>query len=383
MAKNATPWPKMIRAVYDSFDTGRHQGDATARRVMDRIVSWLTAGLSLSPRLQERLVDNINMRTTFTVEAPTAPVRLTRHQLAYCRKTNPEWFDLGLAGQDEPAELPLKSADLSATIPLDGSAFQQVFSSLSASIQHSFSSFSALFPQQALALAQDLVSYAAQNCGSGTTSYSAENPKVMEREVKEVNHEPDMILASPALAFHDQEVADAALHEPQADEDQGAYRDGGGSHCLDGKAHRDDHVAKSRRPALTLWVKADKRGDLHATGFFDRDDDKFALRFTRFDHALERIGAGDADWHSFANRQVGPTILLEERSATGIAANATFSGLYGRKDTWARKEPLFQNKAVALTWDGDVPTSAFLIEGKEITEVTLRRETNERFKGTM
>ncbi|MEG3162981.1 hypothetical protein U1701_00055 [Sphingomonas sp. PB2P19] len=372
MSKNATPWPKMIRAVYDSFDTGRHQGDAIARRVMDRIVSWLTKGLDLSPRLQAKLIDNINMRTSYQVVDPGEPVRLTRNQLGYAVKTSPEWFTLGLDGEDEPAENVLKTPLNSATFQHDPDTFQQVFSNLSAGIQHSFSSLSALFPHEALALAQRLVSQAAENCGTGATYSLPQDPKVMEREENEVNHERSMILASPVLAGHDQEVAEVPSHEPQADNDEGHTQ-------VDN--HRGQGNEGKRRPALTLWIKPDARGDVNATGFFDRGDDKFALRFTRFDHALERIGAADQDWHGFANKTIGPDLLPGERSATGIAANATFSGLYGAQDTWARKNPLFANKAVALTWNGDEPDHAYLIEGQTITEVTLRRETNNRYKG--
>jgi hypothetical protein len=372
MANNATPWPKMIRAVYDSFDTGRHQGDAIARRVMDRIVSWLTAGLDLSPRLQAKLIDNINMRTSHQVVDPGVPVRLTRNQMTYAMKTNPEWFALGLDGEDEPAESVLKSDNHCAAFQQNTDAFQQVFSDLSASIQHSFNSLSTLFPQEAITLAQRLVSQAAENCGSGAKCSLAHEPKVMETEVNEVNHESGMTWASPVLAFHDQEVSDAASHEPQADEAEcHAQNDNDEGKRLEGK----------RRPALTLWIKADARGDVHATGYFDRDDNKYALRFTRFDHALERIGATDKEWHGFANSTIGPDLLPGERSGTGIAANATFSGLYGNKDTWARKAPVFQNKAIALTWNGEEPEVAYLIEGEVVTEVTLRRETNNRFKG--
>lgn len=372
MANNATPWPKMIRAVYSSFDTGRHQNDVVARRVMDRIVSWLSAGYSLSPRLQVKLIDNINMRTSYQAVDPGMPVRLTRHQLTYAMKTNPEWFALGLANEDEPAGNVLKTNTNSAAFHQPADTFQQVFSDISASVQQLFSSFSALFPQEALTLAQQLVSKAAENCGSGATCSLTQNPKVMETEANEVNHECDMTLALPVLAFHDQEVADAANHEPQADEAQcHAQNDNHEGQGLDGK----------RRPALTLWIKPDARGDVHATGYFDRDDSKYALRFTRFDHALERIGAADKEWHCFANSTIGPDLLPGERSGTGIAANATFSGLYGNKDTWARKAPLFQNKAIALTWNGEEPEAAYLIEGEVVTEMTLRRETNNRFKG--
>lgn len=372
MSKNATPWPKMIRAVYDSFDTGRHQGDAIARRVMNRIVSWLTEGLDLSPRLQAKLIDNINMRTSFHAVDPGEPVRLTRNQLAYALKTNPEWFALGLNGEDEPAENVLKTRLDSASFQHDADTFQQVFSNLSAGIQHSFSSLSALFPHDALALARRLVSQAAENCGCGATYSLLQNPKVMESNENESNHEEPMIWASPVLVVHDQEVAEAPSHEPQADDDEGHTQ-------VDN--HRGEGNAGKRRPALTLWIKPDARGDVNATGFFDRDGDKFALRFTPFDHALERIGATDQEWHGFANKTIGPDLLPGERSATGIAGSATLSGLYATKDTWARKNPLFANKAVALTWNGDEPDHAYLIEGQTVTGMALRRETDNRYKG--
>lgn len=415
MATNATPWPKMIRAVYSTFDTGQHANDHIARAVMDRIVSWLAAGKSLSPRLQSKLVDNINMRTRFRVEQPDTPIRLNKNQLDYARRTNPEWFGLGLSEEDFGAENQWNGADLSTAVPQNEAAFPLVFRTLSATIQHSFHALSAIFPQEALALAQRLVSEAAEKCGSGAISSLPLDPKVMEREGNEVNHEADMTCASHHLDFHEGQVSrlDRVAHELQVEHEPQVEHEAQVAHELQvehdpqvlteehdgfagqprhdgfagptssqGEDEEDRHGGRSkRRPTLTLWTKPDRAGRDHATGYFERDGRRFALRFTRFDHALQRIGKGD--WHTFVCRDLAAAVLQVERARTGLAGNATMSGFYAPTDTWARKAPIFADRAILLDWENGEPTGALLVEGENFTTIELRRESPTRHKGVI
>lgn len=382
MSQNATPWPKMIRAVYDSFGTGRHQGDATARRVMDRIVSWLTAGLELSPRLQARLIDNINMRTTYQAAEPGVPIRLTRNQIAYAAKTNPDWFDLGLDGEEEPAENLLKDGIVSAPFPHTPDSFQQVFSSLSAGIQHSFSSFSALFPQQAMALAQHLVSVAAVSGGSGAAYSLLPTPKVMEWEEKKSNLDdepmtrpedgvrlassPDMIAA---YAAHVQPIT-----SPESDE-RGADRDVGGSHCQSGTAHRE-HGIEENGPVWEVAVSFfHNDADRPPSANLEIGSDKFALVFSDADVAEEQLAeVCTPEWRaSFANAG-GNTIRSESRAAGRSKARYRMSPLYDARDTFARKAPVESNAVAVLFWnEDDQPAHVTIVRGDDMTDVVLSK----------
>lgn len=192
------------------------------------------------------------------------------------------------------------------------------------------------------------------------------------------NHEPDMTSASPTSSCHEDSGADAMDHKPQADEGSGECA---ATHNAQAGNEGEGHGVRARRPALTIWVKPNRLGDLQATGYLDRNGTKHALKFTCFDHALERIGNTDAAWHGFVSNKVAPLFLPLERQSSGIAGKATMSGLYGQHDTYARKAPTIFNEAIALEWDGEVPTAAFLIEGHQISEVSLHLESNNRYKG--
>ncbi|MBD8619766.1 hypothetical protein IFT67_12620 [Sphingomonas sp. CFBP 13728] len=368
MAKNATPWPKMIRAVYDSFESGRHQGDAIARRVMDRIVSWLAGGLELSPRLQAKLIDNINMRTSFSVVDPGCPVRLTRDQINYARKTNPEWFDLSLAGEEEPAETERKGADLYDAFPPQTDAITIPLRQFYDLITTPFHTLCDSFPTEALVLAQHLVAIAAGKCGSGTTDSVAETSKVMKREVNGTNHE-GMTLASPSIC-HDLPDIRHEVHEDCAIPPM-----------IEGEGHGEKTAA--RPPCVTVWVKPDATGTLQASGYLDRDGSKYAMKFSGFDNTLERIGQQDPAFYGYMASQIAPVVLPEERTGTGIAARATTSALFGTKDTKGFKPPVRHDTAMLLTWDGNVPTQAFLIEGETTRPIDLKQEGADRFKGVL
>lgn len=383
MSQNAAPWPKMIRAVYDSFNTGRHQGDAVARRVMDRTVSWLTAGLELSPRLQAKLIDNINMRTAYRVENPDEPIRLTRHQIAYAQRTNPEWFALGLEGEDEPAEILLKEGIVSAAIPQTPESFQQVFSSLSASIQHSFSSFSALFPQQALQLAQHLVSIAAVSGGSGATYSLTPAPKVMEWEGKKSNLDDEPMIRPEdgmRLASSQDMIAADAAHVPGAItpelNEQGAYRDVGGSHCQDGTAHRDH--AQEAAPPVEVEVAVSffhNKADAPPSANLEVGPDKFALVFSDADIAEEQLrSVCSPEWIDQFDRNGGEGIRLESRAAGASKTRFCMSPLYAGTDTFARKAPVESNAVAVLFWSDDAqPEQVTIIRGAEVTQVPLSK----------
>lgn len=363
---NAASWPRMIKAVYASFDTGRHQGDAVARRVMDRAVSWLVSGLELSPRLQARLIENINMRTAFKVCDPGYPIHLTRHQISYAKKTNPEWFDLGLAGQEEPAENVLKECNFSAGVAEMPESFQQLFSEFSASFQQLFSEFSARFQQTAESLVQNMEQNSLNSAVSGGAAGPLPSPKVMEWEEKKSNLD-DEPMTRP-------EDGVRLASSPEVHE-QGADRDVGGSHCQDGTAHREhgSEPCQQSNEVVVSFFHNDATRPPSAN--VEIGSDRFALVFSDADVAEDQIAEiSSKDWcRDFAGAG-GDLIRAQSRAAGSSKTRYRLSPLYDARDTFARKAPVEGNAVAILFWnDDEQPEQVTIVRGTEVSEVALRK----------
>ncbi|MBM6577097.1 hypothetical protein KCP91_12010 [Microvirga sp. SRT01] len=365
MANNATKWPKMIRAVYDSFGTGHHLNDHVARRVMDRIVSWLAAGKALSPRLKDSLIDNINMRTSFCVERPEGEIRLTRDQIQYARKTNPEWFGHDLAADDLPAEWERNGSGMDQSIPLQQPAIPLPFRDLSASITLSFRCLSATFPLEALALAQQLVSQAAQNIGSGATSSLTPDPKVMEWEQKQTNHEPDgaMTFASQPMRLagspHDQGT-EPQTHEPAALHARTATHEDG--HDVGGEEDGPVEIAVS-------WFQQD---DNAPSAKLEVGKTVYSLTFKEPDIAERDLRPiSTQDWLDELDAK-GGAALREAARKTRDLSRYSMSPFYGARDTRALKAPVEGNAVAIAIWENGVPVAVNLLTGGQITNIPLK-----------
>jgi hypothetical protein len=137
--------------------------------------------------------------------------------------------------------------------------------------------------------------------------------------------------------------------------------------------------------ALTVWVKADKRGKVRTTGNLDIGGSMFPLAFKPFFGALQSIPQtqANAEWHKFMASTVADEVLKTERALDGIASRSTLSGLHAANDTHAFKNPVEEQQAIILYWEQEKPVAATIIDGQTLHTVSLKQETNDRFKGAV
>ena len=363
MANNATKWPMMIEAIYDSFKTGDHSGDAITRRILDKAVSWLVKGKKLSPKLQKALLLNIEQRTRFVIDQPPEEIRLTENQIKHIRRTKPEW--VALAANDDGEDVvdsSLNGANVSTSIhPTSGdhsTTIQRLFNSLSTTIQRSFNDLSTIDPFAALALAQDLVAKAQFSCGSGTTSSLTISPKEEIMEDNERNHEGDMIAASQADA-HEVPFAPGVSHNPlpliPPSEEKVSHSGPGAGRAVLSFFHNDT----TRPPSANLEI----------------GEDRFALVFSDADTAEDGLrDVCDPEWLKEFEAAGGSMIRSESRAAGTTKTRCRMSPLYAEKDTFARKSPVIGNAVAVLFWnEDDQPERVTLISNNETVIIPLAK----------
>lgn len=378
--KNAIKWPQMISAVYDSFGSGDHKGDQLTKRIMDRVVSWLIKGKTLSPKLQAALLENIKQRTAFVVVEPVEEIRLTREQIKYAKRKNPEWFGLDL-DEDLEVESAVNGSGMGTPFTPEQQTIPLPFHVLSTTIQHSFHYLSTTFPHQALELALELVEKARNQATFEAPLTPGYDPKDNERKEDEINHD-GMNLATPGVhEFQDSSITPGdvsdGLHEP--------------TDSLIHPGHEEEKVSQSssgagRKPTLTLWTNKSYKNKSRASGYLEWGNDKFGVIFSGFDHALGRITNKDgaSDWSRFVDTNYGQIARDAERIAEGLAQKSTTSGLFAQEDSLhGSKGPVIGDTLVLLDWIDQVPVKAYIINGDHtFLAIDLRVEGN-HYKGAV
>jgi hypothetical protein len=331
---------------------------------MDRAVSWLTNGLALSPKLEAALLRNIEQRTKYGRIEPDGPVRLTRHQLSYAAKTNPNWFGLDLDGCDLETDEDDGEAN-SATAPID-------FDAISVRIQQDFRGFSAAFPHETRALAYSLVQIAAENCEKLEARAPCDASRVKERR-EEISGGAVACALAPAHELLPSSMShDIAASAPRTDEAELAHK-------------VETSATKRYAPAVSLWVKENKAGKVTASGFLETDGRRFAVVFSPYDGGRERMAQNSSvDWLEQLDATCCAALREREQEGIGVASRATLSPLHDEKDTHAFKQPAVADHALVLAWEEGAPAFALLIDSDfEWHRFNFKQEAPDRFKGNL
>ena len=424
--KNAIKWPLMIEAIYNSMKTGDHSGDATTRRVMNKIVSWLVKGKKLSPNLRKALLLNIEQRTSYVLADAPEEIRLTENQLKHLRRTRPEWVAIanGDDGEDMD-ESALNGAIVSTSIQPTGehlsTSFQRLFNALSTSIQRSFNDLSTVDPVAALALAQDLVVEAQKSVTLATRSSQTNSPILSKEEIMEEmkrNHGRNMISAiaathenqesihessSPGIARESQEsihesIQDSMIHVPAH---QGSPIDSCNSSnpsdvikCfhepIDSppiSEHEEGLGQRETAPArhLSIWVK-EQKGKMVVSGNYEIGNESYKMVFKTFDATLEKLNIEGADNQAFRttlNQEIYP--FYRNITPTGdLRDNFQMSAIYGPRDYNAYRDPIACEMAVGLEWDeSNQITAVHHIADGKITRHQVKKYNGGLYKSTI
>ncbi|WP_343545391.1 hypothetical protein [Sphingomonas paucimobilis] len=351
MSVKAPKWFDHINAIIATIGTGQFKSleDQKTYNVMKKVIDGLMSKSGIDGSVLHAFATNIQVRVglrDFTVDGP---VYLTRHQQTHARAKGwdqlPSLDELRSRNKVEDADQSRIADDLVDAYPL-------LIRIASAFDPRAIREPSAKMPRE---LAEKLEFWL-----------------LNEMKRNEMNHEPDMIAASPQV--HEEVRTSPDVHDGTQPPLMPEHED-----------HKVDQRTSPRgpRPQISVWLKETK-GKLTATGNLEMNGRRYRLVFGQYDWTLERLAADGFENDTFRqmlNSQVYPFYRSAE---IGSELRDLFqtSAIYADDDSFARKPPIASEACVALEWSDDNQlTGAVLINSDETQFATIKKHASGVLKG--